>query len=158
MSPVFQTKATRQANNVYIRFKKHSHNYFIIYNGLELVTRSIVRLSNTGFSFSLTYSTDIYVWRVYYNRQVMLTTRGLLITLLFWGRCLCIKYFGIVNVKMTYEFGFMIWVLGPLGATYKFTPKCSLKLITRKTCFAQFFDQNLFPKKKKKKKKKAVRS
>ena len=58
------------------------------------LSRSIVVLLNTGFSFSMTYSTHTKIREVFYNRQVMLTTRGHLITALFWSPCLCIKYFG----------------------------------------------------------------
>ena len=36
----------------------------------------------------------------------MLTVREQLITPLFREPCLCIKYFGIVNIYMTYKFGF----------------------------------------------------
>ena len=56
------------------------------------LSRSMVRLSNTAVSFSLTYSIDTYIWRVYFHRQVMLTTREHLST------HLCMKYFGIDNV------------------------------------------------------------
>ena len=43
----------------------------------------------------------------------MLTTREyLIIPLSLFGPCLCIKYFGIVDVQMTNnEFGLVIWVL-----------------------------------------------
>ena len=77
-------------------------------------SRSIVRLWNTGFSCSPTCFRDAMAWPVYYSNLVMFTTRGHLMTPLFRGLCLCIKYFGIVNVKMSYAFGFMIWALWPL--------------------------------------------
>ena len=38
----------------------------------------------------------------------MLTICGHVITPLTWDPCLCIKYFGIVNVLMTYKFGLLI--------------------------------------------------
>ena len=71
---------------------------FLTYFSFDDLRRSIVRLSNTGFSFSPTYSTDSKTWQVYYNRKAMLSTLGHLITPLFWGRYLYIIYFGIVNV------------------------------------------------------------
>ena len=55
------------------------------------------KLANTGFSFSLTSSTDTLIWRVYYNKHVMLTTCEQLIIPLSRGPCLCITYFETVN-------------------------------------------------------------
>ena len=46
---------------------------------------------------------------MYYNTQVMLTSRGHVITPLFGSPCLYITYFEIVNVKIRYGFGFMIF-------------------------------------------------
>ena len=43
----------------------------------------------------------------------MLTTSERLITPLVLGLCLCINYFGLGNVEITYEFGLMIMVLWP---------------------------------------------
>ena len=41
--------------------------------------------------FKFTYYTDTYIWSIYYNRQVMLTTREHRFKNLFWGPCLCIS-------------------------------------------------------------------
>ena len=51
------------------------------YQGFVDLSRNIVSLSDTGFSFSLSYTTDTWIWRMHYNRQVMLTTRGDLLSL-----------------------------------------------------------------------------
>ena len=64
---------------------------FLTYFSFDDLRRSIVRLSNAGFSFSPTYSTDSKTWQVYYNRQAMLSTLGHLITPLF-GVDICISY------------------------------------------------------------------
>ena len=56
---------------------------FLTYFRFDGLGRSVVLLSNTGFSFSLTNSTDTKILLVYYNRQMMLTTREHMITPLF---------------------------------------------------------------------------
>ena len=81
----------------------------------DVLRRSKVKAFKYWISFSLTYSTVSWIWRVYYNRQVMLTTREHLITSLFWNPCLCFKNISeLLMFIMTDGFGLMIRVLWAL--------------------------------------------
>ena len=53
----------------------------------DCFSRSIVRISNTGLSFS-------------FDRQEMLTAPEHLVKSLFWPMSVYVKYYGIVNVHM----------------------------------------------------------